>query len=318
MRTTGQIALLAAVLTVAGGCNSASSMRTQHWHDIRAAAEPLLTLDPEANWTACCNRLLELGPDSLAYLAAQPAMQHRAAPDDLSVALHTSLMRLLARPHMVPRLSIHCYETTLNVIHFEPKVRGRSLGSVVMLNPHPPRSLFDLYLADFDHGAAARVDVETDRQAMLTWWNQSSADAQALLRQAPWQPKADYLWPLLARRPADRWLYTPVDGVLLCAEPPADAALLNLEAYDYNITRAAAIWLGSSHNEEVVRALIELLSHASPTLAHNVVFALRHSPDRQIRDAIEGFDQAPRSAPADVIPVHASPRAHPQPLQAAT
>ena len=53
-------------------------------------------MDPDANWTACFNQLVELGPASVSYLARCPLMRRRAAPDDLGVALHTSLLRLLA------------------------------------------------------------------------------------------------------------------------------------------------------------------------------------------------------------------------------
>jgi len=260
--------------------------------EIEDAARPLLELDPDANWTACYNRLLELAPGSIEYVATRPVMQRRAAPDDLRVMLHTSLLRLLADPVTAPRLSANCFETTLDVLHFDPKVCGRSPGTVHLPTAHVPRAWHELYPADFDHELAACVDPEADRQLMLRWWRQwRGAPARPTARR-PLRPRAEHLWAVLSRRYADLWQYEVGPEVVLCAGQPGSAALFCEPAYEYNLVRAVCIWLGSQSDRGTESRLIALVGHPAPIVAYNARFALRYSPDRRIRQVIERYKDA--------------------------
>jgi len=267
----------------------------------RAAAEaahPILTLDPNAVWTDAYNRLVALGPDAIAYLMRQPAMTRLAVPDDLDVLLHTSLVRLLADPTSgPPRLSATSLETTLGLLHFDLKVRGDRLGAVVLPPDARPRAWHEFYPAEFNHVLAGRIDLEADRRALGAWWRQRQASsAPATARRL--QPHARELWHILARRYADWWGYQPEQGVVLCAVGPPRTTLLEFPTADYNLVRAACIWLGSSHDDDVQRRLIELIGSASSILSHNARFALSFSPDERIRALLRRYEQAaPRNPP---------------------
>ncbi len=287
---------LAAGLLLGGlaGCVTPAGPDVRRELAVEAAARPLLEMHPDANWTACYNHLVEIGPASIEYLVSQPIMHRPAAPDDLRVMLHTSLLRLLAKPAAAPRLSATCFETTLDLLHFDPKVRGRGLGEVRLPTTRLPTAWHDLYPADFDHSLAAEIDPEADRQAMLRWWEVHRGQPALLLTQRRLRPRAAYLWAVLPRRYADAWMYGLKPEIFLCAQPPAGAALLRGKTCDYNLVRAACIWLASSEAPGVQRELIELVAHPSPIVAYNARFALQYSPDPRIRELLKRYNEPVR------------------------
>ncbi len=258
--------------------------------DIAAAARPLLTLDPHAVWTEHFNLLVARGPAAIAWLMEQPAMTRPAPPDDLRVLLHTSLIRLLAAPaSQPPALSATCYETTLGLLHFDLKASGQRLGTVVWTDDAPPRTWHDLYPADFDHVAAATIDLEADRRALRDWWQAQPRRGASVAVAPRLEPRAAYLWRILSRRIADRWDYQPEPRAVLCAAGPRGPALLELPTRDYNLVRAACVWLGSRGGPGVQQQLIELVACPLPTVAHNARFALGYSPDERIRAVVKRY-----------------------------
>jgi hypothetical protein len=294
-----------ALVGALAGCIAPGAQRSPRLREAEAAARPLLEMRPDANWTACYNRLLELGPAGVDYVVTRPIMHRPAAPDDLRVMLHTSLLRLLANPVGAPRLSINCFETTLDVLHFDPKVRGRRLGEVRLPTTRLPRVWHDLYPADFDHALAVEIDVEADRRAMLGWWQAQRGEPATLLAGRRLQPQAKYLWAILFRRYADVWTYEPTPEIFLCALPPTGSALLRGETYDYNFVRAVCIWLATSQAPGVQSELIELVAHPSPIVAYNARFALQHSADPRIRQLLERYNGTVRPA-APAIPCNSA------------
>lgn len=303
----GAVPLVAALILSATGCQTPGVRPSREDRgrtpssqvaDIAAAARPLLTLDPDAVWTDHFNRLVAQGPAAIAWLMEQPAMIRPAAPDDLRVLLHTSLIRLLADPtSRPPALSATCFETTLGLLHFDLHADGRRLGTVVWTNDAPPRTWHDLYPADFDHAAAATIDLEADRRALRDWWPAQPQRGASVAVAPRLEPRAAYLWRILSRRIADRWDYQPELRAVLCAAGPRGPALLELPTRDYNIVRAACVWLGSRSEPEVQRQLIELVACPLPTVAHNARFALGYSPDERIRAVVKRYadpdDQRP-------------------------
>jgi len=286
------------------GCVASPSMRLTRLREVEAAAQPLLEMQPDANWTACYNRLLELGPASVEYVVSRPVMQQVAAPDDLRVMLHTSLLRLLANRRMAPRLSVNSFETTLDVLHFNPKVRGRALGEVRMPAARMPTAWHDLYPADFNQALADEIDVEGDRRIMLGWWRARGGEVPTSLAQRRLRPRADHLWAVLSRRYADVWTYEAQPEVFLCSQRPGRAALFRGVTYDYNLVRAVCIWLGASELPGTQEKLIELVAHPSEVVAYNACFALRHSSDPRIREVLERYKEP--SNPAVPAEVHTS------------
>ena len=97
------------------------------------------------------------------------------------------------------------------------------------------------------------------------------------------------MWRLLARRYADQWDYAPESTAVLCGAPPRGPPLLEIPTEDYNLVRAACVWLGSSSDNAVQERLIELVGNPSPIVAHNARFALRYSPDPRIRAVLERY-----------------------------
>jgi len=106
--------------------------------------------------------------------------------------------------------------------------------------------------------------------------------------------------PLLARRYADCWLYeTDRKATLVAAGPPQlgpGTALLHVASSDYNLVRAACIWLGGRPEDAAQQRLIELIAADNPIVVHNVLFALRFSRDPRIRETIERFGSRPSDA----------------------
>ena len=287
------LAMVALGLPATAGCLAPGHALTSREQAAADAARPILSLDPNAVWTDAYNRLVELGPDALSYLMRQPALTRSAAPDDLAVLLHVSLVRLLAEPAAAPpRLSASCLETTLGLVHFELKVGGRRLGTIVVSDAGIPPTWPELFPADFDHALAARIDVETDRRALCDWWAAQHAQAAALATSHRLQPRAEHLWRLLARRYADRWEYLPEPRAVLCAAPPRGPGLLEIATTDYNLVRAACVWLGTTGDATVEGRLIELTASLSPVVSHNARFALRYSRDERIRDLIRRYEAA--------------------------
>lgn len=281
------------------GCADRNLAMRRQFAELEAAARPLLEMDPDANWTVCYNRLLDFGLTSVDYLLRQPVMQRPAAPDDVRVMLHTSLLRLLASPATVPRLSVNCFETSLDILHLDLKVRGRRLGDVCLPPTRFPTAWHDLYPTDFNHNLAAEIDLERDRQTMIRWWQAHRTDAVTLLARRPLRPRAKHLWALLSRRYADVWTYELRPSVYLCGLPPTGAALLWSRTQDYNLVRAACIWLGTSDSPSVQRQLIELVVHPSQVVAHNARFALAHNLDPRIRDLLNRHREAARPSIPD-------------------
>ncbi len=280
------------------GCQSGRRHPGMSEPPIAVALRPLLELQPQANWTSVFNALLPHGAAAMDYLAGRPVMQRPAAPDDLRVMVHTSLMRLLAVAPDAPHLSVNCFETTLDVLHFDPKVSGRPLGTVFMPQPRPPAAWHELYPADFDHRLAARIDLESDRLAMLRWWNDHRAAPVGALRTLPLRPQPQYLWTVLSRRYADRWVYEPTGSTMLCSTGPRLPTLIDEPCYDYNLVRAVCLWLATCRLPEVQDRLIETVAAPSPIVAYNARFALRNSPDHRIREVIERLDPLRRRPPA--------------------
>ncbi len=279
-----RLAVLAAGLFLLSGCLAPDASVSLIERAVADAARPILTLDPDTVWTHSYNRLVELGSASIAGLLRQPAMTQPAAPDDLEVLLHTSLIRLLADAgSSPPRLSARCLEATFGLVHFDLKVQGRRVGVIVLPPGARPRTWPDLYPADFDHAVADRIDLEADRQALQEWWRRCGSDRDRAVTARPLEPQTQFLWPLLARRCADLWEYRPDWGAVLCTAPPRGPALLEVPTVDYNLVRAACIWLGSSSDPAVQSELIELVGSPLSVVAHNARLALRYCPDERIQ-----------------------------------
>jgi hypothetical protein len=274
------------------GCTSSATTMGGRWQGIERYARPLLELDPNANWTACFNELAERRAASVEYLLARPEMNRRAAPDDLRVMLTTSLLRMLAESRTAPRLSVNCYETTLDLLYFQPKVLGRPLGEVCIPPEGMPNAWHALYPADFNHVLAQAIDVENDRRIMVLWWQTRGVETARQGAPSPLRPREAYLWDLLARRYADVWTYESRPAAFLCGEAPAAAVLLHGKTLDYNLVRAACIWLGSSEDAAVSDRLIGLVAHPSEIVSHNARFALRFRRDPRIRAVIERYNSA--------------------------
>ena len=289
--SAGLVRLLVAAMLAPplAGCLAPGDPLTPRQQAIMAAAYPILAMDSEAVWTLHYNELVDFGPESIACLMRQPIMNRPAAPDDLAVMLHNSLVRLLAsRTVGVPKLTATCLETTLDILHYDLKADGRRLGETVLTTDTPPHEWHSLYPLDFDHSAAAGVDVERDRVALRSWWRESSRESVAVSRRLA--PTAAGLWGMLGRRWADRWEYQPEPRAILCCSEPRGQTLLFLATRDYNLTRAACVWLGAQGGPDVRSRLIDLIASPSPIVAHNARFALRYSPDERIRALLEQYE----------------------------
>lgn len=282
---------LAIALCALAGCRAADGVSSRA-RAIAAAARPILKLDPDSVWTDSYNRLIELSPDTVRYLAEHPRMTRRCAPDDLSVLLHASLLRLLIAPHDAPRLSMTCFETTLGVLHLEPKAAGRRIGTVHLAAGPLPRRWHDLYPADFDHRLTPHIDADLDRLALRQWWQRHKDRIESSVATAPLSPQARWLWPVLSRRYADQWRYSPESGVVLCADFFALAqspqpTLIRAESKTYDLVRAACVLLGTRSDPAVQDRLIELVASRSDIVSHNARFALGFAADPRIRALLE-------------------------------
>lgn len=289
-----------------GGCVLNVVGTPPRFREVAEAARPILELDPDAVWTERFNRLVELAPDSLVYLATHPTLSRSAAPDDLRVLVHVSLLRLLVRPEARPRVSATCLATTLDVLHLELKVQGDPLGTICWTRREPPTSWHELYPADLNQDLAGQIDAEQDRQALRAWWVRNRDRVRLVAAHAQLAPRADELWEVLGRRYADRWTYAASPRAIRCAAGLPEHPLLALETQDYNFVRAACIWLGATSRGAARERLVDLVGSPSPIVAHNAIFALRYCPDPRIREVLERYKQErptrPPAAPNDPSP----------------
>ncbi|MFH1747056.1 MAG: hypothetical protein ABIG44_08425 [Planctomycetota bacterium] len=272
---------------------------------IDEAARPILEMDPDAVWTAGYNRLVELAPASIAYLAEHPVMQRPAAPDDLRVMLHISLLRLLIHPAARPQVSVNCLETALDILHFNIKVQGREIGPRCWGRPTMPDFWHELFPAEFDHQLAGMIDAESDRRTMQLWWQIHRGGSIPTVRHGL-RPQPEHLWHVLSRRYADYWSYQPTPRAVRCGIPPGDQALSRRRTCDYNLVRAVCIWLGSSKRSEIRQRLIALVGSPIPVLMHNAMLALRYSADPRIRELIDEYNERMEGA-HPVEPVEEGP-----------
>jgi hypothetical protein len=290
---TARIGLIVLGLGVCGlsGCASNPGLVSYRERAIAEAAGPILRLDPNANWTECYNILVAHGAHSVSYLCTQPAMTRTAPPDSLSVLIHTSLVRLISNPATRPRLSANCLETSHDLLHFELKVRGRAVGDIAIPGDKGALAWTDLYPAAFDHALGAEINVERDRAALRAWYLRYAGSPAMLATSRRLTPETAALWDVLSLRRADAWEYAvePEKQVMLTSSSghtpgvPPRMALLECPTFDYNLTRAACIWLGSRPDAGVQRQLIELVGHPFDVVAGNARFALGFSPDPRIR-----------------------------------
>ncbi len=287
--------ILLDLLALIPGCGPGLPILTPHETAIADAARPLLAMDPDAVWTDCYNRLIELGPDSIEYLMQQPALSEPAAPDDLEAMLHTSLVRLLVHPAQRPRLSVNCFETTFDLLHFDIKAAGRRIGTICLLEGRLPRAWHDLYPADFDHAYGSLVDAEADRQVIQQWWAEYRQRGQMLFMAPPLRPRVADALRLLSRRYADLWIYVPWPRAILCSYGPDKTRLFWARTRDYNLVLAACAWLGSSPDPELRDRLIDLIDDPSQVLSHNARVALGYSPDPRIRALVERYKDKDRA-----------------------
>jgi hypothetical protein len=257
---------------------------------IDADLRPILRLNGDADWTAAFNRLSARGAETVGRLMRTPALAQPCAPDSLDTLLSASLVALLADAGEPPPLSCYAYEISFDLLHLDPKVGGKKLGTLVWCEPRGPASWLDLYPADFQHAAAAQVDVELDRRKLVEWYARRQAAGLVVSSGRQLRPSAGNLLPLLTRRYADVWTYDPEPGAATLVSTQAPLrSLLQLRTTDYNLVRAACVWLGGQRDEQVQRLLIELVGHESPIAAHNARFALGYSRDPRIRDVLSRF-----------------------------
>ena len=307
-RNALQFRLLSALaVLLLSGCQATYSLSSRE-RKIAAAARPMLELDPDVVWTEAYNRLIELSPDSVAYLAERPLMTRRCAPDDLRVLLHTSLMRLLIAPHDAPRLSLTCFETTLGVLHFDPKASGHHIGTVHLPAGPLPRRWHDLFPADFDHRVTPHIDADLDRLALRLWWQRHRDEVASHVAVAPLRPQVQWLWPVLSRRYADQWRYSPEPAAILCCDgwteyhaspaQPMMPTLIRAGSSNYDLVRAACVLLGRHSHPAVQDRLIELVGSSSAVVSYNARFSLGYAADPRIRALIKRHSpQADRQRP---------------------
>lgn len=265
---------------------------------VAAAANPILDLDPNADWTSCFNDLIDWGPLAMAYLADDSRLQRPVAPDNLAAFVRLSLMRMLADPAGAPELSAMCLETRHDVLFFEVKADGRSLGTAAMIPGVRPRSWLDLYWGDFNAAAAEAIDLEGDRQKMLAWWRDCRAAGRPGVSVRGLRPQMERLWPVLATRMADRWTYELGGGLILCSAGTAGGTprkrrgpyLFEEETADYNLVRAACIQLGRSSDSGTEERLIQLVGSPQLFQSHNAVFALQFSTNQRIREVLRAYN----------------------------
>lgn len=297
--------MLCLLTLLAIGC-AAESRRTS---DVADLARPILALDPAADWSAAFNALADRGPEAVRYLAESPALTNKSSPDSLDTLIAVSLLRLLANPATAPPLTVSCLETSDDLLHFDIRSHGQSLGPVVLAPDGIPSVWTDLFPGEFNHRIAVGIDLERDRLAMRGWYLTFRDRPSQLSTPRRLSPDDATLFAKLSDRLADRWVYDPTMGTFLIAWPavrlaPPREYLIDLPTVDYNIVRAACVRLGQSKDPQIRRRLIELVGSPHPLIRHNATFALGFSADERIRDLIRRYNQtAGRVAPRCLLGV---------------
>lgn len=315
--------------------------------DVHEAADPILRFDPNANWTRCFNRLVELGPDALFVLARSPHMVDRCAPDDLGVLMHCSLLRTLIDDGTAPKPITRCLETVGDLLFFEMKVRGQSLGTPLVSADQIPRRWHDLFPGAVEHSLTDEIDADHERSTLCAWLGSRRQPGGVRITRRL-VPQVESLWTALAVRYADVWEFEVHPAPLRCrstaagsrtvvvedvstrgsrwaARPPPPSEtesafrlaaqdlppppLLRIFTSDYNRARAACIWLGQSNDGELLEGIIARLDHPSSIVAYNARFALQFSPNLRIREALERYNRpaAPPTPSGELVEIP-SPR----------
>ncbi len=262
---------------------------------IARRARAILSLDPNANWTQCVNELIRIGPASVDWLMRRRCMQRPAAPDDLSVLMHVSLVRLLMPPDRRPELTTTALQVRHGLVYFEIRVRGRRLGEAIWRD-HPPTTWPALLVRGFRPALADQSDLEHDRRQLVAWWRQHRASPAELARREEYRPRTAKLWRLLAWHPADHWSPAGPAGEL-CAGDDRLSLTLPLARADYNLVRSACIWLGSRTDASVQLRLIDLVGSDQEVVRHNALFALGFSPDPAVRALLRRLREQPEPRP---------------------
>lgn len=280
------VPLLLAGLLSGCGVNQAAPVDRRS-DPVAQSADLILAMAPDADWTEHYNRLAAAPGVALQHILTRPAMVNPPCADALDTLLCTSLAALLSQEAEPPQLTLYAFETSSDLLHLAPKVAGRELGEICVEPGRPPLRWQDLYRGRFDRAAAARVDLEADRTAMLSWWRSQNRvwEAQVWVTR-PLRPQPDRLFRLLSRRHADLWVYQPDFGAAQLVSDPPDAGLFSVSTVDYNLVRAAGIQLGSSADLDVTERLVRLMGDGSPVVAHNARFALGFHPNARIRAAV--------------------------------
>lgn len=73
---------------------------------------------------------------------------------------------------------------------------------------------------------------------------------------------------------------------MLVSAPPPRTTLIDLQTYEYNLVRAACIWLGARGDTAVRERLVDCVGSGSPVLSYNACFALSYADDPRIREVV--------------------------------
>lgn len=282
------------LLLIAGsGCVPVISTQRQ----IARRAGPILTLDADANWTACVNALIRLGPASVDWLMRRPCMQRPAPPDDLAVLMHVSLVGLLMPAAGRPELTTTALQVRHGLVYFEIRVRKRVVGEAIWQRP-AAATWPALLVRGFRPALADQSDLEHDRRQLVAWWRERRTTPAELVRRRRYRPRTEKLWRLLAWHPADRW--TPSGHASeLCGQRDDLSLTLPLQRADYNLVRAACIWLGSRDQASVQGRLIDLVGSEVAVVRHNALFALGFSPDVRVRALLKRWREQAEPEPGE-------------------
>ena len=140
--------------------------------------------------------------------------------------------------------------------------------------------------------AKQAIDADLDRLALRRWWQRHRAELASHVAVAPLRPQVPWLWPVLSRRYADQWRYSPEPAAILCCEAwteyhlrPAQAllpTLIRTGSSKYDLVRAACVLLGRSSDPAIQDRLIELVGSSSDVVSYNARFSLGYAADPRI------------------------------------